>query len=602
MGAAQQARRLRAAVRAPAEPAFARSSPDVVPDVSGHRQDVRLRCARRPRRSARRIIVRVPLAGRRVGGWVVRLGATSPGQSPSTSTTQADRQGDRSRRPTGRRARLVRWASDRWGAGRLRPFLVGRSPPGARARASAGRGSRRRRCRAGARRAALLAARCPAAPARRRCATTPADDPLPIVLAACRLGRCSSPVPASTTPSCSPPGSGAPVEPLRSCPGSGQPRPAASTSSSGRRRRRGRRVAELAAGVVLDEHDEALQEERTPPLARTGRAVERARRRCGRAPRSCHPAPTLTAAVTPLMAGRRAAAEPSTSRRPAPAGRWSSSSTAVGEGREHRSLVTERPRRGSCATAQDRRLRHQLARPGPACSRVGRAGRSSAARCASAAVAQADDGTFACARCGTLRPAACACSAGRRRSPTCGPGDARLREELEAAAQRPVVAVTGDSDRAPGRPVCTSAPRRCSTACSSADVGRLPRHRRRAAGAALPAAEQAMALLVAPPACSAPRAAGWHACSCRRRCRATRCCSRPSSRRSRPADRARRVGAPPSAAVPRRGAGRGVQVDMARLNTRRVACRTPRRWPRSAARRRPATWCALTPGPPSARR
>src|SRR4029077_8624686 len=66
------------------------------------------------------------------------------------------------------------------------------------------------------------------------------------------------------------------------------------------------------------------------------------------------------------------------------------------------------------------------------------------ARCAvcDAAVGLADDGTLDCRRCGTVRPAVCV-QCGTSASANLRPGVTRLREALEAAAGRPVVAVTG---------------------------------------------------------------------------------------------------------------------------------------------------------------
>jgi primosomal protein N' (replication factor Y) len=65
-----------------------------------------------------------------------------------------------------------------------------------------------------------------------------------------------------------------------------------------------------------------------------------------------------------------------------------------------------------------------------------------------AAVVQDDSGSLVCRRCLTIRPVVCQ---------TCGsgalslirPGVSRLREEIEAAAGRPVGMVTGDSDSLP---------------------------------------------------------------------------------------------------------------------------------------------------------
>jgi primosomal protein N' (replication factor Y) len=59
-----------------------------------------------------------------------------------------------------------------------------------------------------------------------------------------------------------------------------------------------------------------------------------------------------------------------------------------------------------------------------------------------------DEGRLGCRRCGAVRPPVCQqCGAGRFAN--LRPGVARLREELEAAAARPVAAVTGTSDDPP---------------------------------------------------------------------------------------------------------------------------------------------------------
>jgi primosomal protein N' (replication factor Y) len=67
-----------------------------------------------------------------------------------------------------------------------------------------------------------------------------------------------------------------------------------------------------------------------------------------------------------------------------------------------------------------------------------------------AAVGLDDDGRLSCRRCGAVRPAVCqSCGAGRFAN--LRPGVTRLREELEAAAARPVVSVTGADPRPPER-------------------------------------------------------------------------------------------------------------------------------------------------------
>ncbi|MFZ1489501.1 MAG: hypothetical protein WAS51_06140, partial [Ilumatobacteraceae bacterium] len=65
-------------------------------------------------------VVRVPLHGRRVGGWVLSLG-------PAPSDVPADRLKPIAKvtghGPSADLLELAAWASRRWGAGRLRPFL-----------------------------------------------------------------------------------------------------------------------------------------------------------------------------------------------------------------------------------------------------------------------------------------------------------------------------------------------------------------------------------------------------------------------------------------------------------------------------------------------
>jgi primosomal protein N' (replication factor Y) len=119
------------------------------------------------------------------------------------------------------------------------------------------------------------------------------------------------------------------------------------------------------------------------------------------------------------------------------------------------------------------------------------------ARCAvcDAAVGLDDDGALACRRCGTVRPPVCL-QCGASSFANLRPGVTRLREELEAAAGRPVVAVTGRDDELPpvaGIYVGTEAvlhrvSRADVVAFLDIDAELLaPRYR---------AAEQAMALLV----------------------------------------------------------------------------------------------------------
>ena len=124
-----------------------------------------------------------------------------------------------------------------------------------------------------------------------------------------------------------------------------------------------------------------------------------------------------------------------------------------------------------------------------------------------AAVAQTDDGVLRCARCELDRPAGLPARAARRRSPTSARASTRLREELEAAAGRPVVAVTGrprssiPAEVYVGTEAVLHRVRNADVvAFLDLDAELLaPRYR---------AAEQAMALLVRAARLVGPRAAG----------------------------------------------------------------------------------------------
>ena len=72
-------------------------------------------------------MVRVPLHGRRVGGWVVALGP--PDGSVRARPARAAAPSGPGLGPSADIIELARWASQRWGAGRLRPFMVAGSPP-----------------------------------------------------------------------------------------------------------------------------------------------------------------------------------------------------------------------------------------------------------------------------------------------------------------------------------------------------------------------------------------------------------------------------------------------------------------------------------------
>ena len=215
---------------------------------------------------------------------------------------------------------------------------------------------------------------------------------------------------------------------------------------------------DLAAVVVVDEHDEALQEERSPTWHARDVAVERARR-AGVPVLLVSPCPTVSglAAVgdrlwRPAIDEERAGwplVQVVDRSRDEP---WKTSlvtSPLIGHLRDPEQVVV-------CVHNTPGRARILACR---SCRTL--------ARCAvcEAAVAMADDETFACRRCGTVRPAVCL-HCGAAAFANLRPGVTRLREELEAAAGRPVVAVTGaDVEPPPAaastsgrRPSCTGSP------------------------------------------------------------------------------------------------------------------------------------------------
>jgi primosomal protein N' (replication factor Y) len=200
-------------------------------------------------------------------------------------------------------------------------------------------------------------------------------------------------------------------------------------------------VPDLAAIVVLDEHDDALQDERTPTWHARDVAIERARRR-GIPCVLVSPCPTVTALhwsgrrwLHPKVADERAG--------------WPLVDVIdrSADVPWQRSLLT------SALIAHlrdpDRRVVCVHNTPGRSRLLACRSCRSLLVceRC-QAAVEQRDDGVLWCRRCATERPPVCQhCGSGALANVR--PGVARLRDELEAAANRPVIAVTRDSPLLP---------------------------------------------------------------------------------------------------------------------------------------------------------
>jgi len=186
-------------------------------------------------------------------------------------------------------------------------------------------------------------------------------------------------------------------------------------------------VPSLAATVVIDEHDDTLQEERSPTWHARDVAIERARR-AGVPCLLVSPVPTVAATQ---WAGDRVVALDDATRWPRVRivdrnadERWASSlvtSPLIEVLRDHGKRVV-------CVLNVKGRARAVAC---DSCRAV--------ARCEAcgAAVTQTDDHYFDCPRCATRRPVVClACGSQKMRAIRIGV--TRLRDELEAAAGRTV--------------------------------------------------------------------------------------------------------------------------------------------------------------------
>lgn len=373
-------------------------------------------------------LIRAELHGRRVGGWIVELDpvdAHLDGLKPIAKWS--------SRGPSAEVIELAAWAALRW-AGRRRNFLAAASPHRNVEHVPSSR-----------RTGAVVEPRSPASTSILEAGggvlrLPPTSDPMPAILSAAALGPTVAVVPAvdqaillasrlrrtGLTVALAPNDwaaaaggvdvvIGSRVVAWAPCPG-------------------------LAAAVVVDEHDEALQDEGSPTWHARDVLIERCRK-IGAPVLLVSPCPTLTAIE------------------------WGGLTRPPHE-RERRGWpivevvdrTDEEPWKRSLVTSElIRHLRDHERRVVCISNTTGRARLLACRQCreltrcerCDAAVVQADDGSLVCLRCDTVRPAVClVCGAGRFAN--LRPGVTRLREELEAAANRPAVLVTGDgTDRPP---------------------------------------------------------------------------------------------------------------------------------------------------------
>lgn len=363
-------------------------------------------------------LVRMQLHGRRVGGWVVEV-QPAASVAPERLVELARFS---SRGPSSELIDLAGWAATRWGVARLRPFLAAASPK--TMVPARGRGRR-----------TVVPDGRPRIDALH--VLGPLTDPLPVVLDAARRGPTLALHP-------SPLASQALARRLRAtgltvavAPDQWGEADAGVDVVVGSRAAAWAPCAGLRAVVVIDEHDEAYQEERSPTWHARDVLVERARR----AGASCiltSPCPTATAvhwAGTAVVDGSAAdvAAWPSVEvddRSDVEPWRRSIVGSRLIE------LLRDHTRRVACVLNTTGRARLVACRT---CRAVQRCERCSAA------VAVDDSGAFRCGRCATSRPQVCA-GCGATAMANVRPGVTRLREELEAAAGRAVALVTGDTE------------------------------------------------------------------------------------------------------------------------------------------------------------
>lgn len=376
--------------------------------------------------------VRVPLHGRRVGGWIIRLGPPSGGVAVDrlVSIVAVSSLG-----PDASLIDLAGWAALRWGVGRLRPFMVTASPP--TNVVAVGTPRRRRPVTAGGETRLAGGAKRLFDDGGGTLRVTPADDLVMVVAEAAERGPLLVVHPAVATVHCiaaSLRGRGWTVAVL--------PEEWASAAAGvdvviGGRAAAWGPAPGVTGFLVLDEHDESLQEERTPTWNARDVMIERARR-SGQPCVLVSPCPTVTALA---WSGRRWMRPRLVDEREG----WPTVEIVDRTDEEpwRRSLLGS----SVLAAVRDHGKRVVCVHNAPGRARLlaCRSCRSLLVceRC-SAAVRQRDDSTLYCERCALARPPVCQ-HCGSSALANVRPGISRLREELEAAANRPVVAITGQS-------------------------------------------------------------------------------------------------------------------------------------------------------------
>lgn len=405
-------------------------------------------------------IVRVPLQGRRVRGWVVDLERRPPEGMTLRPLAKVTGLG-----PPAELLDLGGWAAWRWASRRL-TFLRAASPERAVAavpRRQAVRSTAGASAEIPAGSAAGVAVRPPTAhgdlgvaagralerPGVTVVRVPPAADVLPLVVAA--LGRGQALVLAPGRPEATDLAArlrraGMPT----ARPPAGWASAAAGAPVLGSRAAAWFPVPDLAAVVVLDEHDARFQEERAPTWHARDVAVERARR-AGVPCLLVSPTPSLEAlALGPQLAPSRAeerkgwptvdVVDRSRDDDPQRHGLYSPRLVEALRGGGRAVVVVNRTGRARLLACQQCRQLATCATCGSALASTG-AGRGSEPGGSSGGGASGRGEQLVCPRCGAEGPPGCT-RCGSNRFRLLRPGVSRVREELEALLREPVGELT----------------------------------------------------------------------------------------------------------------------------------------------------------------
>ncbi len=427
-------------------------------------------------------MVRVELHGRRIGGWVRSI----------SDAGAVDRRVDQLKpiaKVTGHGPRreifeLAEWASVRWAARRIRPFLV-----------TAGSDRAVRTLPLDRRTTMTPAPQSPATSAMLAAGggvlrLPPRADVMASLLSAAALGPALVVVPEHTTAILLAARLRRAGLSVASMPGEWAAAAGGVDVVIGTRSAAWAPCPGLAAALVVDEHDEALQEERSPTWHARDVVVERCRR-AGVPYVLVSPVPTLVSVEQ--YAGSGGVVHPPMLRERAG---WP------------RVVVVDRSdedpwKRSLLTSGLIERIRNPELTVVCVSNITGRARVLACRSCRSlvrcercdAAVGLDDDGRLGCRRCGAVRPPVCQ-QCGASRFANLRPGVTRLREEFEAAAARRVVSVTGADDALPESAGVYIGTEAVLHRVRSADVVAFLEFDSEMLAPRFRAAEQAMALIV----------------------------------------------------------------------------------------------------------